>query len=95
MATKHAQAGSAVPVMLIIGYLLAVPPLLVFFRMWRRREPALFAAEEVGAALVAAGWALDGDAVSTAINSVWCAGFAVAYALEGRKRARAAVPRAE
>lgn len=76
---------------LVAGYALAVPFTLYlpgFYRLWRRREPLVFAAEEVGAVLIAAGFALKGQAVGAVLNGGWAVGLAAAYALEGRKRAR-------
>ena len=74
---------------LVAGYVLAVPFTVYvpgFLRMWRRREPAVFAAAEVGALLVTVGWAARGNVPSAVVNGAWTAGFAAAYALEGRKR---------
>ena len=79
--------------LLIVGHVLAVPLTLFvpgFLRLWRRREPFLFAAEEVGAAAITVGWALRGNTLATGFNALWLAGFTTAYALEGRKRSRAA-----
>ncbi len=76
---------------LVAGYLLAVPFTLYlpgFLRMWRRREPAVFAAAEVGALLITAGWAAKGNVPAAVFNGAWTVGFAAAYAAEGRKRAR-------
>lgn len=75
-----------------VGYLLAVPLTLYvpgFLRLWRRREPAAFAAAEIGAALITAGWVAKGNLPSAVVNGGWTVGFALAYAAEGRKRARA------
>jgi len=79
-------------VVLATGYVLAVPFALYppgFLRLWRRREPAVFVVEELGAVLIAVGFAMKGQAAGTVVNGGWAAGLAVAYALEGRKRARA------
>ena len=78
---------------LAAGYVLSVPFSVYtpgFLRLWRRREPLVFAAEEVGAALVTAGWAMRGNVPNAAFNAAWTVGLAGAYALEGRKRRRAA-----
>ena len=76
---------------LVTGYVLAVPFTAYvpgFLRLWRRREPAVFAAAEVGAVLITAGWAAKGNVPAAAVNGAWTVGLAVAYAAEGRKRAR-------
>ena len=77
--------------LLVVGYVLAVPLTVFvpgFLRLWRRREPLLFTLAQAGAAAIVLGWALRGDLISAAVNAVWLAGFAAAYALEGRKRGR-------
>lgn len=74
---------------LVAGYALAVPFTVYvpgFLRLWRRREPAVFAAAEVGAALVTVGWAAKGNVSAALVNGAWTVGFAAAYAVEGRKR---------
>ena len=79
--------------LLLLGYGIAVPLTVWvpgFLRVWRRRETSLYAAAQVGAACIVAGHALRGNAVGVGINAVWLVGFAVAYAAEGRKRARLA-----
>ncbi len=76
---------------LVAGHVLAVPFTLFvpgFLRVWRRREPVPYAAAQVGAALIIAGWAGRGNTVATVGNVVWLVGFGAAYAAEGRKRAR-------
>ncbi len=83
-------------VVLATGYALAVPFTLYvpgFLRLWRRREPRVFAAEELGAVLIATGFALKGQLGGAVVNGGWAAGLAVAYALEGRKRAQASEAR--
>lgn len=75
---------------LVGGYALAVPFTLYlpgFLRLWRRREPAAFAAAQVGALLITVGWVAKGNAVAATVNGAWMVGFAAAYGLEGRKRA--------
>lgn len=89
------MSAAATPV-LVAGYVAAVPVTLFapgFLRLWRRREPALFALAEGGAALVVLGWALKRDAVGAGLNSAWLLGFGAAYVAEGRKRARATAGR--
>ena len=76
---------------LVAGYVLAVPFTVWvpgFLRLWRRRERWVLACAQGGAALVVTGWALAGNARSAAVNAAWLVGLAVAYAAEGRKRAR-------
>jgi len=76
--------------MLVAGYALAVPFTVYLpgsYRLWRKREPWVFATEETGAVLLAVGFALKGQPVGAAVNGAWAAGLAIAYALEGRKRA--------
>lgn len=75
--------------LLVAGYLLAVPFTLYvpgFLRLWRRREPWVFAAAQVGAALITAGFVLRRDPVGAAVNAAWLVGLAVAYVREGRTR---------
>ena len=77
--------------LLAAGYLLSVPFSLYvpgFLRLWRRREPLVFATEEAGVALLVTGFALKGNVGAVVVNGAWGIGLAVAYALEGRKRAR-------
>lgn len=77
--------------LLLVGYLLAVPFTVVipgFLRLWRRREPWVFAAAEVGAVLIAIGWALRGGTGAAVFNAGFAVVLAVAYVLEGRKRTR-------
>ena len=77
-------------VALVTGYVLAVPVTLFtpgFLRLWRRREPLLYAAAQGGALLITAGWVAKGDTSAVLVNGAWLVGFGVAYAVEGRKRA--------
>lgn len=79
---------------LAAGYALAVPFTLYtpgFLRMWRRREWPVYAAAQGGAALIVAGWLAKGNLPSAGFNAAWLLGFGLAYAAEGRKRARSAV----
>ena len=74
------------------GYVLAVPFTVYvpgFYRLWRRREPLVFAAEQTGALLLAVGFGLKGQPVGAVFNGGWALGLGIAYALEGRKRSRA------
>jgi hypothetical protein len=75
---------------LVGGYALAVPVTLFtpgFLRLWRRREPLLYAAAQGGAGLIVAGWVAKGNTPSALVNGAWLVGFGIAYAAEGRKRA--------
>ncbi|MBC7679472.1 MAG: hypothetical protein H7233_10870 [Pseudorhodobacter sp.] len=77
--------------LLLVGYVLAVPFTVFvpgFLRLWRRREPWVFVATEVGALLIAAGWAMQGGTGAAVFNAGFAVVLAIAYALEGRKRAR-------
>ncbi len=81
---------SAADTTLLLGYLLAVPFTLFvpgFLRLWRRREPVVFAVAQTGAALIVAGWWAKGDAVSALVNLAWLVGLTVAWVREGRRRA--------
>ncbi len=76
---------------LAAGYVLAVPVTVFtpgFLKLWRGRDRRLFAAAEVGAALITGGWAVKGNVPAAGFNGLWLTGFGVAYVLEGRKRAR-------
>jgi hypothetical protein len=75
---------------LVAGYVLAVPFTLWvpgFQRMWKRREPWVFATEQVGAALIATGWAMKGNTPAAVVNAAWFVGFGVAYVAKGRRAA--------
>jgi hypothetical protein len=77
-------------VLLVAGYAAAVPVTAFvpgFLRMWRRREPALYALAQGGAALVVAGWLLRDRPAPALVNAGWLVGLGVAYAAEGRRRA--------
>ncbi|MCA1713211.1 MAG: hypothetical protein LC789_16860 [Actinobacteria bacterium] len=63
-----------------------------FRRVWRRREIGLYAAAQVGALLLVLGYGLRGSVVSAGVNLVWLVGFGIAYAYEGRVRARRSAP---
>ena len=83
---------SAADVVLVVGYLMAVPFTLFvpgFLRLWRRRETWVLATAQTGALLIAAGWAAKGNTPSAAFNALWFVGLGVAWLLEGRKRRRA------
>ena len=79
-----------------VGYVLAVPFTLFlpgFLRLWRRREPWVFATAQLGALLIVVGWALKGGTVAALVNAAWLVGLTAAYVREGRVRARAGGPR--
>ncbi|MCU1672804.1 MAG: hypothetical protein JWN77_917 [Frankiales bacterium] len=82
-------------VLLVLGHLLAVPFTVWvpgFKRLWRRREPAVYAAAQGGALLIVLGYALRGSVVAVVVNVLWLLGFGIAYAREGRLRARSSAP---
>ena len=75
--------------LIVLGYLLAVPFTLFvpgFLRLWRRREPWVFATAQAGALLLAVGFALNGNVVGALVNAGWAVGLTVAYVREGRRR---------
>lgn len=81
---------SAADTALLVGYVLAVPFTLFvpgFRRLWRRREPWVFAVAQAGAALVALGWLAKGNVPSALLNAAWFVGLTVAWVREGRRRA--------
>lgn len=72
---------------LVVGYAMAVPFTLWvpgFRRMWKRREPWVFATEQAGAALIVAGWAVQGNTGAVLVNVVWFLAFGAAYTIKGR-----------
>lgn len=82
---------------LIAGNVLAVPFTVFvpgFLRLWRRREPVVYAAAQGGALLITAAFAAKGNVPATVFNASWLLGFGAAYAIEGRKRSRLAQPAA-
>ncbi len=78
-------------VLLGLGYLLSVPPTLLFLRVAWRRWTGWFVALEAGCALLAAGWALEGERFPAWFNGGAGVGFAIAYRVIGKVRARRAV----
>jgi len=72
---------------LAAGYVLSVPPLVpaLYRRMWKGRDVRLFAAEELGAALVTAGWIAKGNTGGAVFNGLWTVGLGVAWVVKGRK----------
>jgi len=82
------MSAAAGPV-LVAGYALAVPFSVYvpgFLRLWRRREPLVVVAEELGVALICLGWTLRGDRTAVAINATWGVGLAAALALTRKRK---------
>ncbi len=75
--------------LLILGYLLAVPPLVVFRKMWRRRWWLAYGAHMLGALCIASGWLLWGSTWAMAVNILWALGFGVAFPIHAGRRRRA------
>ncbi|MEO9255532.1 MAG: hypothetical protein ABI305_08340 [Tepidiformaceae bacterium] len=77
---------------LILGYVLAVPPLFVLRRIWRARWWPGYTAELVGALLIALGWAVKGNVGAVVINGAWALLFGVLFPLRAgrwfRKRTK-------
>jgi hypothetical protein len=67
--------------LLVAGYVLAVPPLFRLWRIWRNRIWAGYAAETLGALLIAAGWYLRDNTGAVAINGGWAVLFGAAFPL--------------
>ena len=66
---------------LVCGYSLAVPVTVFtpgFLRLWRRREPLLYAAAQCGALLIVVGWASKGNVRASVVNAAWLVGFGIA-----------------
>ncbi len=68
-------------VLLIAGYALAVPPLFVLRRIWRKRIWWGYAAETLGAALITAGWVMRGNTGAVVVNGAWTLLFGLAFPL--------------
>ena len=74
----------------LTGYALATPFCVyppLFKEMWNGRRHGLFAVQEVGVALIVAGWALRGDKGGVAVNGAYGVGVAAAYLLRAGRRA--------
>lgn len=67
--------------LLIVGYLLAVPPLLFIRRIWRERIWLGYVAELVGAGCITAGWIVQGSISAVAINAAWVVVFGIGFPL--------------
>ena len=66
----------------LTGYAVATPFVLyppLFKRMWNGRRHDLFALQEAGVVLIAAGWALRGDRGGAVVNGAYGLGLAAAY----------------
>ena len=74
----------AIP-MLIIGYLLLEPPLLMIRRTWSQCIWPLYAVEVMGALMVAWGWALLGWPTVTVIVGAWAVGFGLVFPLHAAR----------
>ncbi len=71
--------------LLIAGYLLAIPPLIFFGKMWRERRWLLYLPAVLGALCAGAGWFLKGVPYSTAVHMLWAIGFGISFpAFAGR-----------
>ena len=83
---------SAADTALLFGYVLAVPFTVFipgFLRLWRRREPEVFAVAQAGALVIAGGWWAKGNLPAAVVNALWFVGLSAAYVREGRRRTRA------
>jgi hypothetical protein len=72
----------------LTGYVLATPFTVyppLFKRMWHG-DLRLLAVQELGVALIVAGWALRGDRGPALVNGAYGVGLAVAYAVAGGRR---------
>ena len=67
--------------LLIVGYVLAVPPLFRLWRVWRERIWWAYAAEAIGAACIALGWWMRGNTGGAMINGGWAILWGVALPL--------------
>lgn len=73
-------------VLLVLGYVLAVPFTVVlpgFLRLWRRRELWVFVAAQAGALLITVGWALREAWPAAVVNAAWLVGLTIAYLRTG------------
>ncbi|MEX2237350.1 MAG: hypothetical protein WEB00_07435 [Dehalococcoidia bacterium] len=65
--------------LLVIGYLLAVPPLPFLRRIWRERLFQYALIESAGALLITLGWLSLDRTRAVIINGVWLVGWTVAW----------------
>ncbi len=75
------HGGTMATTLLIVGYVLAVPPLIVFGKMWRRRWWLVYLAEVLGALCIGAGWLLKGSPWAFSVNVLWALGFGISFPL--------------
>ncbi|HEX5938738.1 MAG TPA: hypothetical protein VFZ12_00085 [Dehalococcoidia bacterium] len=57
--------------LLVVGYLLAVPPLPFLRRILRERRYYVAAVESAGAFMITAGWLMRGGTLAVVINGAW------------------------
>ena len=57
--------------LLVVGYLLAVPPLPFLRRILREGRYHLAAVESVGALMITTGWLMRGRTLAVVINGAW------------------------
>ncbi|MDQ6797021.1 MAG: hypothetical protein M3011_03170 [Actinomycetota bacterium] len=77
------QAGNA---LLVAGYAVAAWALARAVPMYRERRRRRFLAAQAGTAAVAAGWALRGEPVRSALNAAMVAVLAAAWWISGLRR---------
>ena len=73
----------------LTGYALAAPFCVyppLFKKMWNGRRHDLFAVQELGVALIVAGWALRGDKGGAIGNGVYGVALAAAYLTRAPRR---------
>ena len=81
-------------VLLVIGYALAVPPLLRMRHFWRRRNWYVYAIELTGAVLITIGQARMESPGGVAINGLWALIFGIGFPLSaGRWPGKGVRPR--
>lgn len=87
------RANTVANTVALTGYVLATPFTVyppLFKRMWRGNH-RLLAVQELGVALIVAGWAMRGDRGPALGNSAYGLGLLGAYAWSGRRRRRGGV----
>lgn len=74
-------------VLLIIGYVLAVPPLLRLRWIWRERIWWAYAIETIGAASITLGWLLRGNNTGAVlVNGGWTLIWGLAFPIWALRR---------